>query len=653
MIVLLSIYNCFGKDSNVHHHKLDVKNGSVDDLSEKMVILVKNCFLEESDQFVIAGDNRLFNHLLHEFSSFLPIRIINLAETKMFEKHKRLSNVFTLDENVVSRSRYPAKLFIISLTTFLSDLKLLLGRLKSSIMWNASGKFIIVDGERNSCINRDRIVVQVWEYNILQCIYICLDKFSVIRFYSFNPYTNRSAKAWVASNTVANGKIGLPITIYEFIYPVDRISSCKELFFDKTSNLDGYPVKLIASPRPTEFSLSVNSPSSYQPWITLDSFDGGNAKILRSLWSHVKARALVNLALDEGYLDEHKRPQGLINQLVRQGSYDMGANLRFQRDFWRLQTYPHLVEGMCAISPRQTTFESRSIVGHLPLNQLLIGLCLSWLAGILVSLLSGRSIAESLVEVLRALLGQSVNFKPKSTWRRLVFLLAIIASLGANVYFGGVLSSFLVSGPDSGEIDSLEDLEKSGYLVVGEMSYREFLDFNEELQQRFVDVKSVVELEKLAATDRMSFLCYCSSDVASSYGNRLQYQVYLSNSLYTSHLVYIVREDWPLLNRVNSILERLRDGGLAEFEIEMAIYASQPNSSSRVKRKLINDNSELRGEALRLEHLHACFQLYVLGNFIAIVLFAREILWLRAVEVTEIWLRQQQNKRLRSHLPTA
>ena len=179
--------------------------------------VVEKCFPHDLDMVVFAGDYRNFVDWYQNFPATLTFYLIQLSKTKLFERHERLKNVYKLDERVIAKFRFPAKLVLVSVLPL--ELKSVMDRLRRSVLWNPRAYFFFIDEDpMGRCLNAITTLEEAWEFNILYATYVCYDDTAAVQYYTFNPFINTTAEAWTVSNVIKDFNINRnhPMTYLKF-----------------------------------------------------------------------------------------------------------------------------------------------------------------------------------------------------------------------------------------------------------------------------------------------------------------------------------------------------------------------------------------------------------------------------------------------------
>ena len=360
--------------------------------------------------------------------------------------------------------------------------------------------------------------------------------------------------------------------------------------------------------------------------IPLSHFGGLDANVFKIIWSRLQASPTVTIYDSRGFVDEHNNPHGLIYDLMAH-TFDAGANEHYRRSFWRMETYPHDITSMCAVTRRRVQPTSRRIILAILEPSVLAFIALSSCMSMLfLRCLLRVSAFNAAFEVLRTLLGMSTQREPSMTHGRPLFTYVILLSFNMNIYFGSKLTSTFASKARDNNVNTVEDLIDSGYRVMGEAAFNEFLN-SDILRPRFVEATLEECIERLHRGD-----VACLSDCyEADYYAMDKDHVHVSEPLYETYVAYIVHEDWPLLNRVNNVLQWMKEAGIITFEDGRIFHDVNMKYNARKEELRDNEDSAFQGKPFSLERFTYNCYMFGAGTVAAVVVFLGEV-FLRRVK---------------------
>ncbi|OXU23560.1 hypothetical protein TSAR_004670 [Trichomalopsis sarcophagae] len=595
--------------------------------------LVNTCYTEALDMVVFAGTFHKFEIWRLNFSPLLTMYNVGLDESTIFKRHKRLEKVYKLDENVVSKLRYPSKLFIVS-SSSQYNLSMLLNRLKQSVLWNSRAVFFLVgENFETKCSNASIELTEAWKFNILYAFFICSDE-NETHLYTFDPFKQVAPNSWEISEAInvnyKNRSDSLVIFKYSPLLTVIDRSICQRLDIDKTADFNGYTVQLIAIENHNMFQrinqlINTSSHTNPQP---LSQFMGVDVEVINATFRKLDLEALVTVFNNMGSIDEENKAHGIIDKLLN-GSIDMGANERYRRNFWKLETYPHDITDMCMITSQR--------VHHLPIihgltllmmsqPQALIIFTLLIFAGIVIFMRVLKiEFVAAVLEFLRLLTGMPMFRQLDHFFHgwRLMLLNIVLFNYWINLYFGTQLTSSFAIKRDDPNINSIENLLKSGYDIAGDKSFKEFLRFKA-LRDRFKEATMADCLQDLKTRGNIACLidCYQADHCVLMHNST---NVHISEALYSTYVAYIVREDWPLLPRINQVIQNLRENGVYLFFDGKYFYHGDGFFEERKQDEMkMNNDVGFQGKPLSPKKLIHSFYLYRFGVAVGLAAFLAE-----------------------------
>ncbi|XP_031782142.1 uncharacterized protein LOC103315653 [Nasonia vitripennis] len=480
--------------------------------------------------------------------------------------------------------------------------------LRSSKFWNLEAIFFLIDeNPKNSCLNVPHTFLVAWRYNILHAIYICYTANDEIYFYNFNPYMDYAPKPWKKADVLIDEEKNHTIMIYRVSANdilILKDSYCELLDFDKTSSLDNYPIKLCGLLNPILLNDVKNS--SHRTIQTINDFSGIDSVVAQLIWSKLHTTPTVKIYRDSGYI-ENNVPHGLVKRIIN-AEYDMIVNEFYYRSFWRLETYPHGISGMCALTRKR--YRSSNISTLLWMfNPTVISIVIpiSLLIAIMLKYLSKIGFVNACLKVLGMLAGISINY-PISGINRINVAYLVFIMFGLNVYLETSLTSFLVAPDDVYNIDSMEDIVNYKYEVSGRPFVKEFL-----VDDNFTDVYSENYFDECMDKIRMGHKVACIRDCLSAIFYEKEFDfIHLSKqSVKDIHMTFLFREDWPLRVRFNAIVQRIRESGIIAFVKNIEVFKAYPDRPQYKQQNRLDRTDSREETPLNIKVMS--FAWYILG----------------------------------------
>lgn len=176
--------------------------------------IIDKCYGNNSNYIVIAV-NSSKHFLKNQIKKVRVLSLVGLNHSEVLNSNalEFHSEWYALKYFEAISKPFPANLFLITEIN-LSFLKRTLAKLKNSIWWNVYGFFIIQLTEVNTCKEAYAYLSLIWKFNVLNVIYLCLDKNFQTESYTFNPYSSEAPKEWfkIESTFQENGH---PLTLFK------------------------------------------------------------------------------------------------------------------------------------------------------------------------------------------------------------------------------------------------------------------------------------------------------------------------------------------------------------------------------------------------------------------------------------------------------
>lgn len=441
----------------------------------------------------------------------------------------------------------------------------------------------------------------------------------------YNKYINLQPNFYY--KVISNRLIIIP---YSFFTDINR-SICQRLDFDKTTDFNGYTIKISAVYFHSMFDRINEANISSAESQPLSEFNGLDAEIINVTLNQLHLQAMVTIHNNRGSIDEKNKAHGIIGELLEE-KYDMGANERYRRGFWRLETYPHDITDMCLMTSRKILHEPVTLHGILMTLMMLqpesfvLFTMINFVAILILMRILNLEFGAATLEFLRILIGTS-TFKESVSQNhgsRFLFLNTLLISFWVNLYFGTQLTSSFAIEREDPNINTIEDLIESGYEIAAEKAFTEFLS-PDVLQHRFKENTTADCLQYMLPQGNVACLndCYQTDYYVQTYANR---SVHVSRPVYNDYVVYIVREDWPLLPTINEIIQNWRESGVTKFLNNKIFYHNQSLFAKKKRDEIqINNDVGFQGKPLTREKLILSFYIYLFGIITGLAAFLAEL----------------------------
>ncbi|XP_036146792.1 uncharacterized protein LOC105828256 [Monomorium pharaonis] len=634
------------------------------DIVTAMVKILYQCRPKEPELTLLLGGD--YNEFLRRaFFSWVPVALIGETSPRFNALEKialtRYSFKTFVSYNFIPFLRKSHRFVLVASSQPL--LRSILQRTKDSPWANSDGFYIIVDKETETrgCINARSFLWTAWEFDLLSVIFPCIDPDNGIVYYTYNPYSNSTPDNWVEVDR-AKGRHGHPWIILRKKYEKDEDKVCKNLDFDKLTTLEGYEIRLNAVEMAPFIKVNLSAPD-------MTKFRGDNSEILKMLLFKLGASLSIDLYNGSIYGLGGIGPNGTLEGLmapVSDGRIDIGMNTRTLLALWKVKyvyacvyahtyththiyikyligniiilffryTYPHTRSGLCVIAqPRQEVSQFTKLIKFLS-PEVIAGVVIICLLTYTIFTKNEGYLKASL-QVLRLMVCVGILHPPKVSSTRIFLCMTLILFLNINALFQSHLSALLTVPVYYRNIDTLENIKKSGYTIYGPEQLRKRLN-DPVLESRYVTVtyeecKEFVENSTTAA---------CFGDCYHLYYRIKGQDLIRSNQLIEMTQSYVTREDWPLYARVDNIIQQMSQVGL--------IIKSRSEFYWEIKReKYINSMKKKGFKVMLLKQLAFSFYFLTLGYVCATIVFILELVVGRSAPKSRNQIRIKKSMKLK------
>ncbi|XP_029170078.1 uncharacterized protein LOC114939817 [Nylanderia fulva] len=597
-----------------------------------LVSILEKCRPKEPELTLVLGGD--YNDFLRQmFFNMTPVALINETDSRFDALEKfamtRYSYLMLQSYNFVHFLRKAHRFVVVASSQPI--LRSLLQRIKDSPWANSEGFYILVDRqtETRGCINAHPYLWTAWQYDMLSVIFICLDPDDNTVLYTYNPYSNSTPDNWYEVGYV-DGREGHPWIILKRKF-INNDDICINLDFDKTITLNNYELRLNVIEMEPFVKVNLSLPDKKK-------FRGDNSEIIQILLYKLKANLMVYISNDTpdqlGDIGSNGTFEGLLAP-VSDGRIDVAMNARALVSLWKIRhTYPHTRSGLCVIAQAKNELSE--------FMKIIMFLSPEVMAGLITICLLTYAIFTRIVgyikaglEVIRLISCVGFLHLPKVDSTRIFICMVFILFININAIFESHLSSLLTLPVYHRNIDSIESLKDAGYTLYGPSFFNNTLG-DPVLQSRYRiasydDCKEHVENSSTAV---------CVGDCYHLY-YRIKGQKNLIKSRMLREMIqsYVTREDWPLYQRLNDIIQQMMQAGL--------IKKSRDEVLSGIQRQRKRTTALYRKgfHVMLLKQLAFSFYFLVFGYAVAIVIFALEMIIGGSVPICQNWKAIEQRKK--------
>ena len=483
----------------------------------------KNCYDNEVPTVVLAGSS---NEIVSSFWSDEPRAVILINNA---------SRATTTPRPGTREARYKLRNFVVTASS-IPRLKQTIQNLKIFPWWNHMSSFLIIDESSprdQDCSNAFKILSTGWKMNLLHAKLICHHESKGPLIYSYNPYTNQAPLPWQLVKTYRI-KNNHPWTLLIRGYQ-DNQEICKNLDFDKTKDLGGYETRLS--------SFSVRHDKNWTE-TNLESISSVNGIILHYIFRTLNSTVKIFV----------ESPKSIFN-LTCNGFADMSLDAWSQQnDVNTAMTYPCESSGLVIMTQQRGHLSQiGKLLRVLDISSRYAVVTVFFVTFVFFRLFLRQSVTSAILNIVRLICNTAVPNLPINVAMRIYLTGLFIFSFTLQGIHQGKLASLLTKQVNLRNVDTLEDLEKLNYTIY---SYKKFARNLEAFNlsgeilslEDFFCEKYVLEEATAACVSERSALV----NIAKKYDLHLS-----SNYLMKFFVVYMIREDWPIEEKLNTVLSRL------------------------------------------------------------------------------------------------
>ncbi|XP_057331292.1 uncharacterized protein LOC130671423 [Microplitis mediator] len=374
------------------------------------------------------------------------------------------ASIVTIDsdfESTVMKWHYPNHPSYIISAESDRKLKALLHEIKSSIIWNVESLVFVV-GE--NCGKAMKVLRMVWNIEALGSFYVCRDQVNKSTLvYTFNPYTDRAPKPW---SRVKKKSKDNRWTLYRQSFKNDS-ELCQSYHFDKTKNLDGYPVKGYAHNLLFDVSSNEFTPEALNQQI------GNPYFVFENIFSMLNVTPVMNY-----YIIEDDPHSARTKRLFNNGIYDVWMDLKpLDLLYYEYLDFIPLYseEGYTIITNSRSVPILEEIVdGMFSYQTLILSIIILTSIFVLILINNKFNFIETFFDILLLVLNMGMRTPIERLFMRITFLSASLFMLMFNPALEGQLMALLAK-PSYRRVENLDDLHSNKYKVFFDDTIRDYI----------------------------------------------------------------------------------------------------------------------------------------------------------------------------------
>ena len=450
---------------------------------------------------------------------------------------------------------YKLQVFVIFVPSS-ESLERALGNIKDSVYWNHMAAFFILglSDSHLTCSNASTILWTAWQKNLLHVNFLCIHRTKGLLIYSYNPYTSYAPAPWKVVNTYI-GKNNHPWTLFMRNYGEDVSEVCRELNFDKTRDLGGYDIPFTA--QNTSKLVFWYSPLNKT---VRNSFEGSVGRVAAILLVDV-----LNATPRMVFVD--KRKSGAFHHTftkIVNGVIDINLNHYFQmRQHGVSTTYPIFQNGLAILTQDSAELSQLQKMYHVIDGYSRIGICVVLMITLIFFKFFLRySFGLSTLNCIRLICSMCLPNLPKTPAARIFLTSLFLYLITIQGIYQGQLAQLLTTPARSPRVDSIHDLAVQGHTVYGYHKYSDFF-MTPIFKNRFIGLNDTRCVDYVMRDTRVAcvrqWLLLVEDAVTLNHLHLARTYVFIG------YVVFVIRRDWPLEQRINQIIERMRENHLTEY----------------------------------------------------------------------------------------
>lgn len=383
--------------------------------------------------------------------------------------------------------------------------------------------------------------------------------------------------------------------------------------FDRKKFLDGTKLKVVVD-------VPAHSPvildKDYDESVLGTTVRLHDAHVINALKMTLNVTLVINF--DENYWGITTEIRGFFKRL-QYGSSDLAVCMRNLHQTYNLTvTYPIMHSEISIMTQKlgyYTPFEKiMNYYGLVTFVSMLIILTITF--GFIV-IVGKKKLSFAIFELLRLLVNTSVHSKMHTFPRRMFFLMIFLYFLIIHATFQGRLSTFLTKEEERKNVESLNDLKNPRYKTVYITSTGPKYIHDSELEKKLVIPQHIFECLKVVENDSLA----CIADVIILTNIAIKHDLHMARKNFgESRYVYLIRDDYPLSERIDIALMRLAQSGLSEFWKEQFLQELVHKQKWEIAK------AEVPVRPLNLTMLTFAFNILGVGLFCATISFICEMI---------------------------
>ncbi|CAD6208544.1 GSCOCG00010539001-RA-CDS [Cotesia congregata] len=471
--------------------------------------------------------------------------------------------------------------------------------------WRGFGQFfVIIDGASDGCSNAQSFLKEAWKNDVINTIFLCWDQ--VYKLFSYNPFSEFAPASWQKVDEVQ--KADSRWTMFSQNFSGDYVTQ-RNLFFDKTRDLQGHPVRVSFSAIPPYIVSKVKN--------EIKTAEGFDYEMIRFVMNKLNATLVFNDVLKVIGQFDNATSKGLLWQ-VGSGRIDLAMDSLFLRNTDKKAefTYPiHHFDLSVITEYRELTVFAGRLFSFLPLSivALLLGTSLSIF--VLQRYILKQPFSRNIIDTIRVFLSLPLPSLPLEIRGKIMFLCTILGFMIANNIIQANMNTVLSSKSTARAIENIEDLNRFNYSVLaGEASTPALKRIGIKNVELIIGAVNCSQLQENQAFG----------------GKVLVLQTLMTENCHMLKkpvisgifCTYYTRRNWPIFPQFNKKLSMLFEGGFTGHEIKRIL------KKYKQSRRKEPDHYQV----ITMDHMENIIYIFIVSNFVSVIVFFLELCFAKVMD---------------------
>ena len=558
--------------------------------------MFKTCYSNEVQTVGIAGPSA---SIVSSFWSDETKAVIIVDESWRTTTTTTTTATTTTAGRAIQETPYKLQNFVIT-TSSTTSLKKTLEVVKNTAWWNHMASFLIIDSptalKDNGCFESSEILSTAWKMDILRATFICQHESKGPLIYSYNPYTNQAPLPWQVEKTyrITNKH---PWTLLVRPYQESE-EICKDLDFDKTKDLGGYEIQ------GSFYSSDIADGHSSE--INLESVMAFSGTYARYLFHALNST--VKLFVYETSIE--------ISDMIRLGA-DIHLSVWYQQnDFNCSMTYPYGVSGMVAVTQyRGQLSQIEKLLRVIDYASKLAVVTVGFVTFIFFKFFFRQSVTSAFMNIVRLICNAALPNLPSDVTTRIYLTGLFIFMVTLQAIYQGQLASLLTKQVALPNVDMPEDLANYKYTIYG---HKTLIRYFKNYDKPIVSVEHF-NCEEYAFRDADAV---CVKDRVYAVDISAKLNLHVSKYIWIKMFIaYLIRDDWPLEERLNTLISRLYEAYILDY-----LREEGPGSTESKLKYYEKERSSQKFQVIELQELAFAFAILGIGLAFSTVVFIVEVI---------------------------